>query len=243
MYRKAEKSTLENINAEAKTIAQRLKLDDKIERYPPRNAVITLKDHKDNLLNHPECRLINPAKSEIGKISKCHLDIINSEAREKTGLNQWRNTAATLNWFNSLSSKANYKFLKFDIMDFYPSTTVDLLSSAINFAREFAPVNDDIINIIMHCRKSLLFCENNTWVKKSGAQFDVATGSFDGAEICELVGLFLQYQLSDLFGKEYVGLYRDDGLAVLQNTPGPKADKVRKVVVQFFQKTRFECHH
>ena len=132
--------------------------------------------------------------------------------------------------------KASCKFLKFDIVDFYPSITVDLLSSAINFAREFAPVNDDIINIIMHCRKSFLFCENNTWVKKSGAQFDVAMGSFDGAEICELVGLFLLYQLSDLFGKAYVGLYRDDGLSVLRNTSSPEADKMRKVVVQFFQK-------
>ena len=32
------------------------------------------------------------------------------------------------------------------------------------------------------------------------------------------------------------GLYRDDGLAVLRNTSGPEADKMRKVVVQFFQK-------
>ena len=126
-------------------------------------------------------------------------------------------------------------------MDFYPSIKVDLLSSAINSARQFAPVNDDIINIIMHCRKSLLFCENNKWVKKSGAQFDVTMGSFDGAEICELVGLFLLYQLSDLFGKKYVGLYRDDGLAVLRNTSGPEADE--KSGGSIFPKTRFECHH
>ena len=94
----------------------------------------------------------------------------------------------------------------------------------------------NIDNIIMYCRKFLLFGENNTWVKKSGAQLDVAMGSFDGAEICEVVGLFLLYQLSDLFGKEYMGLYRDDGLAVLRNTSGPEADKMRKVGVQFFRK-------
>ena len=88
VYRKTEKFPLENINAEAKTIAQRLKLDDRIESYPPRNAFIALKYHKHNFQNHPKCILINPAKSEIGKISKCHLDIINSEVREKTGLNQ-----------------------------------------------------------------------------------------------------------------------------------------------------------
>ena len=60
-------------------------------------------------------------------------------------------------------------------------------------------------------------------------------GSFDGAEVCELVGLFLLHQLSEIFGKNNVGLYRDNGLAILRNTPGPEADK-RKVVTQLFQK-------
>ena len=32
-------------------------------------------------------------------------------------------------------------------------------------------------------------------------------GSFDGAEICELVGLYLLDKLSTLFEKECVGLY------------------------------------
>ena len=36
-------------------------------------------------------------------------------------------------------------------------------------------------------------------------------GSFDGAETCELVGLFLMSQLTHL--DVNVGLYRDDGLA------------------------------
>jgi hypothetical protein len=37
-------------------------------------------------------------------------------------------------------------------------------------------------------------------------------GSFDGAEICELVGLFILNHLGKRFGKENIGLYRDDGL-------------------------------
>ena len=32
--------------------------------------------------------------------------------------------------------------------------------------------------------------------KKTGENFDVAMGLFDGAEICELVGLFLLNQLA-----------------------------------------------
>ena len=64
--------------------------------------------------------------------------------------------------------------------------------------------------------------------KKSEAQFDVAVGSFDGAEICELVGLFLLHQLSLILDKDEVGLYRDDGLAVLRNSSGADAKKMRK---------------
>ena len=29
------------------------------------NCFITLKDHKENFLNHPATRLVNPAKNEI----------------------------------------------------------------------------------------------------------------------------------------------------------------------------------
>jgi len=87
----------------------------------------------------------------------------------------------------------------------------------------------------MHCRKSLLFCETESWVKKSGAEFDVTMGSFDGAEVCELVGLFLLSQLAKLFGKGEVGLYRDDGLAVIRNPTGPITDKIRKNVEQLFK--------
>ena len=41
-------------------------------------------------------------------------------------------------------------------------------------------------------------------------------GSYDGAEVCELVGLFMLDKLSNIFEKNLVGLYRDDGLAVLR---------------------------
>ena len=87
----------------------------------------------------------------------------------------------------------------------------------------------------MHTHKSLLFCDGNLWVKKSGAVFDVTMGSFDGAEVCELVGLYLLHLLAKIFGKEAVGLYRDDGLAILRNASNPDAERVRKKVTQFFQ--------
>ena len=41
----------------------------------------------------------------------------------------------------------------------------------------------------MHASKSLLFNNNSTWIKKNGSLFDVTMGSYDGAEVCELVGI------------------------------------------------------
>ena len=235
-YKNTNASTLNYINLEAKSIAQDLKLDDRIESFPPRDAFITLKDHKESFQSHPKCRLINPAKSELGKISKAHLDKINSALRLSTGFNQWRNTSAVLNWFKSIPNKANCKFLKFDVVEFYPSISEKLLNDALSFARTMVEIDEDTLKIITHARMSLLFCEGNPWVKKSGAQFDVTMGSFDGAEVCELVGIFLLHQLSSILEKNEVGLYRDDGLAILRNASGPYADSVRKKLIKIFHK-------
>ena len=40
-------------------------------------------------------------------------------------------------------------------------------------------------------------------------------GSYNGAEICEQVGLFLLHELSTIISKDLTGLYRDDGLVIL----------------------------
>ena len=60
-------------------------------------------------------------------------------------------------------------------------------------------------------------------------------GSFDGAELCELVGLFLLSRLASIIGKSNVSLYRDNGLAILENTPGPDTKRIKKKIIKFFQ--------
>ena len=65
--------------------------------------------------------------------------------------------------------------------------------------------------------------------------FDVAMGAYNGAEVCELVGLFLLNTLANKFDKKCVGLYRDDGLAVFRNINGHHADKTRKEFYQLFK--------
>ena len=47
-------------------------------------------------------------------------------------------------------------------------------------------------NTIMHSRKSLLYNNTDIWIKKNGdPDFDERMGSFDRAELCELVGLYI----------------------------------------------------
>ena len=82
-------------------------------------AFISLKDHKENFENHPKCRLINPAKSELGKVSKVFRDQINSNLRTLNHVNQWRNSDAIIGWFNTIDQKSNHTFMSFDIVDFY----------------------------------------------------------------------------------------------------------------------------
>ena len=58
-------------------------------------------------------------------------------------------------------------------------------------------------------------------------------GSYDGAEVCELVGLFILNSLEKIFGKK-VGLYRDDELAAINPSSARLADKTRKDIIQIF---------
>ena len=66
-----------SINLETKSITKKLKLADRIEYLPQSSVYIILKDHKENFISNPSCRLINPSKSELGKISKVIIEQIN----------------------------------------------------------------------------------------------------------------------------------------------------------------------
>ena len=98
-YKPAPDRLCDDINNEAKRIATRLKLEDRTEILAKSEAFITLKDHKENFMNALPCRLINPAKPEMGIVSKHILEGMVSELWEKTSINLWKNSAAVINWF------------------------------------------------------------------------------------------------------------------------------------------------
>ena len=58
-------------------------------------------------------------------------------------------------------------------------------------------------------------------------------GSYDGAEIYELVGLFILSKLKDTFGNN-IGFYRDDGLVLLDTKSSRLSDKARKDLTHAF---------
>ena len=64
---------------------------------------------------------------------------------------------------------------------------------------------------------------------------DVIMGSFDGAETSELVGLYLISKVSKIIDNARLGLYRDDGLALITNCNGQKLDRIRKKLHQTFK--------
>ena len=65
-------------------------------------------------------------------------------------------------------------------------------------------------------------------------------GSFDGAEICELVGIHILSLLWNKLDKQSTGLYRDDRLLLLRNKSKQKTDRIRKNIIEIFQKASFK---
>ena len=123
----------------------------------------------------PKTRLINPTKSELGKISKQILDRVNNEIRAEIHPNQWTNSNDVIEWFTLLENKKSLSFLVFDIVDFYPSITTELLSKCVKWAKSFTTISNLEHKTIMHARRTLLYDnQKTTWIKREGKnQFDV----------------------------------------------------------------------
>jgi hypothetical protein len=234
-YKKTDISTVDKINVEAAKNARRFGLDDRIEAVAKKPAYLTIKDHKEDFPARLKFRLINPCKSNMGKISKSILDRVNKEVKAATGLKQWKSTGEVLDWYRSLQGKQRMKFLKFDITEYYPSISMDLLKKAINYARQYTTITHEEEETIMHCRKTVLIGNDNSiWMKKNNPDFDTPMGSLDSAEVSETVGLYLLWRLEDIIPDGMVGLYRDDGLSVIEGN-GQEVDRVRKKLTKLFK--------
>ena len=117
-------------------------------------------------------------------------------------------------------------------MNFTPPLVKPFFHKAIAFARRHVNIFEQEIRIILQTKKGLLFKNKEVWIKKGQEPFDVTMGSLDGAEVCDLVGLYLLSQLSDL--NLDIGLYRDDGLCVSSLT-ARQTDLAKKKLCSIFR--------
>ena len=123
------------------------------------------------------------------------------------------------------------------MVNFYPSISSELLAAAIQWARKFVDISKEQEQIIMESKKSLIFRSGTPWCKKGDSDFDIGQGSYDGAESCELCGLYILFELEKL--DIDVGLYRDDGLAVTSATPR-QVEILKKKICEIFRKNKLE---
>ena len=129
-----------------------------------------------------------------------------SNSKTLQNLTNGKNDSEVINWFINQKQKHSKNFVQWDIDSFYPSINEDLLQEALDWAETLVDISENDKKLIFQTKKSLLFNEGQPWIKKGDKHFDNTMGSFDGAEICELIGLFLLHKLNRN-GVKDVGLY------------------------------------
>ena len=227
-YKKCTNNPADTIDSRAQELLNENNITGKrIPKLERSQAYITVKDHKDNFPATVKCRLISKSKTHIGKISKQILTSIIKDVRTATSLIQWKNTSELLQWFNNINNKSSKRFISFDIVEFYPSITKAHLINALDYASQFSNFNKSDTDIIFHSCDSLLFSGDDVWKKNdTDSFFDIPMGSFHGAEVCDLVGLYILDKLKSIF--DNCGLYRDDGLGVIDLSKPLVYEKIKK---------------
>ena len=138
-------------------VTEKLMISDRIRKMEETEAYIKLKDRKEDFPNKISCRLINPSKSSIEKISKVILDKINQQIQLTTKVNQWKDTSSVIEWFNNFESRE--RLFVFDTGSFYPSIRENLFIKTIHFAKQMTEISTEDISLIMKARKTLLLNE------------------------------------------------------------------------------------
>ena len=109
----------------------------------------TLKDHKREFESNPEIRLINPSRSDIGRISKKILDRVIPILSETIKLHLWGSTGSVIDWFKGLENKDEYKFIQWDISSYYPTISPILLDKALLLATGRAGLKRNEVDVIL----------------------------------------------------------------------------------------------
>ena len=73
-------------------ICDRIYINKKMLKFSAADAFITIKDHMKSFPFNIECRILNPEKNELGRISKTILEKAVNEIGSKSSLIKWKNS-------------------------------------------------------------------------------------------------------------------------------------------------------
>ena len=73
------------------------------------------------------------------------------------------------------------------------------------------------------------------WGKKRKPILDITMGAYDGAEMCEFVGLYILHKMKTNYPEIHFGLYRDDGLGTYIKTDKQELEQKRKAISKMFK--------
>ena len=93
-----------------------------------------------------------------------------------------------------------------------------LLLQSINLPRNHTNIPQEELDIILACRKLVLFYNYTTREKTKTDNFDVTMGSFDYAQITDLVGIYILDTLGRFLDLNHGGIHRDDRLISIPNS-------------------------
>ena len=113
-----------------------------MEKITERSAFISIKDHKENFPNNIQCRLINPARNNLGKVTQNIIRTAVTSIKERSSLNLWMGTSEILHWYETNKQKG-VSFIQYDIEAYYPSIKETLLDKAVDFTRGFHDITED----------------------------------------------------------------------------------------------------
>ena len=133
-YRKTDDSHIMDINKETQQHAIDLRLEDRMEKLTERKAFISIKDYKANFPNNIQCRLINPARNNLGKVTQQIIRNAVSSVKEQTKLNLWMGTNEVLKWYEA-TKKQGAQFILYDIEAYYPSISEQLWNLQTDITR------------------------------------------------------------------------------------------------------------
>ena len=148
-------NTIDQINNDTSRFANKLYIEDRLGKFKKKDTYILFKDHKPNFENKLQSRLINPSKTELGKVSENIIQNIVTNVKKANYCNLWRNSYDTIEWFRKIKNKSKTTFMQFDIIDFYPSITKNTLIDSINYARKYVEIFEEQYDIILACTKKI----------------------------------------------------------------------------------------